>query len=89
MLSLPLLDQLVSSDFDDKNHIHEYSFVSANGLWGLFWCIFNIAGFGLVVLGMRKSNKLYLLPALAISLFDVGAGIINFIISLALLQIPS
>ena len=49
----------------------------------------NVAAYGAVVWGMQKNNRLYLLPALYISIFNVIVGIISGIINFATLAIFS
>ena len=41
--------------------------------------------YGLVIWGMQKNNRLYLLPALYMTLFNIILGIINAIINFATL----
>ena len=47
----------------------------------MIWCLGNVAAYVLVVLAMKKSNKVYVIPALVISVFDIVVGVIQAIIS--------
>jgi len=58
-------------------------------IWGLIWCIVNVLAYAAVVYGMQKSNRLYTLPALYISIFNVIVGIINAIINFVSLALFS
>merc|ERR1711970_972329 len=60
-----------------------------NGIWAVIWCVCNIAAYILVILAMRRSNKMFIVPALIISVFDVIVGIIQCIIAFAKLWIFS
>ena len=62
---------------------------SGNGIWALIWCVLNVVAYALVVFAMRKSNKVFIIPALIISIFDIIVGIIQGIIALAYLWIFS
>merc|ERR1711997_297174 len=58
-------------------------------VFSLIWCLVNVACYGLVVLGLRNSNRLYLLPALFLSIFNITWGLINAIINFIFLAIFS
>ena len=62
---------------------------SGNGIWALIWCLLNVVAYALVVFAMRKSNKVFIIPGLIISIFDIIVGIIQGIIALAYLWIFS
>ena len=47
----------------------------------------SVGAYGLVVWGMQKNNRLYLLPALFITLFNILVGIISGIINFVWLAI--
>ena len=47
----------------------------------------SVGAYGLVVWGMQKNNRLYLLPALYITIFNVIVGIISGIINFVTLAI--
>jgi len=51
------------------------------GIWALIWCVGNVAAYVLVILGMKKSNKLYVIPALVLSVFNIVVGVIQAIIN--------
>ena len=64
-----------------------YAAISLLNFGGLIWCLV-IAGFYLLVIwGMQKNNRLYLPPALYITLFNVIVGIISGIINFVWLAI--
>ena len=58
-----------------------------SAIWSLIWCLVSVGAYGLVVWGMQKNNRLYLLPALYITLFNVIVGIISGIINFVWLAI--
>ena len=55
--------------------------VAGNGIWAVIWCVCNVAAYVLVILAMRKSNKMFIVPALIISVFDVIVGVIQAVIA--------
>ena len=64
-----------------------FTFISCSGfaIWSLIWCLVTVGVYGLVIWGMQKNNRLYLLPALYMTLFNIILGIINAIINFATL----
>ena len=58
-----------------------------SAIWSLIWCLVSLGAYGLVVWGMQKNNRLYLLPALYITIFNVIAGIISGVINFVTLAI--
>ena len=58
-------------------------------IWSLIWCVANVVAYGAVILGMKRNNRLYLLPCLYICIFNVIVGIITGIINFLTLQIFS
>ena len=58
-------------------------------IWSLIWCVANVVAYGAVILGMKRNNRLYLLPCLYICIFNVIIGTINGIINFATLAIFS
>eukprot|EP00092_Neocalanus_flemingeri_P004059 GFUD01004369.1.p1 GENE.GFUD01004369.1~~GFUD01004369.1.p1 ORF type:complete len:158 (-),score=26.93 GFUD01004369.1:49-522(-) len=62
---------------------------TGNSIWAVIWCVANVAAYVLVILAMRKSNKMFIIPALIISVFNVIVGIIQAIIAFASLWIIS
>ena len=61
----------------------------SGAIWSLIWCLVNVGAYGAVIWGMNRNNKLYLLPALYISIFNILVGVINGIINFATLAIFS
>ena len=59
---------------------------SGNWVWAIIWSIANILVYGAVIFGMMKTRKIFLLPALIMSVFDVLVGILNAIINFILLS---
>ena len=43
-------------------------------------CLVTVGAYGLVVWGMQKNNRLYLLPALYMTIINILIGVINAII---------
>ena len=76
--SLGLILQLVRYWIFEKDHLLIWP---GNGIWAVIWCVCNIAAYGLVILAMKRSNKMFIIPALIISIFDVIVGIIQCIVS--------
>ena len=66
-----------------------YQFVPGNKIWGVIWCVANIAVYALVLVGMKQGKKIFLLPALIVSIFDVIVGLLQAIIAFFSLWIPS
>merc|ERR1711997_1353790 len=64
-----------------------FKFATGSAIWSLIWCLVSVGAYGLVVWGMQRNNKLYLLPALYITLFNVIVGIITGIINFVTLAI--
>eukprot|EP00092_Neocalanus_flemingeri_P002860 GFUD01003058.1.p1 GENE.GFUD01003058.1~~GFUD01003058.1.p1 ORF type:complete len:168 (-),score=23.83 GFUD01003058.1:47-550(-) len=62
---------------------------TGNSIWAVIWCVANVAAYVLVILAMRKSNKMFIIPAVIISVFNVIVGIIQAIIAFASLWIIS
>lgn len=62
---------------------------AGNGIWAVIWCICNVVAYVLVILAMKKSNKMFIIPALIISIFDVIVGVIQAVIAFASLWIIS
>ena len=54
---------------------------SSNWIWAIIWCALNIACFAAVLYGLAKNKRFCLLPALAISIFDIIVGVINILIN--------
>ena len=50
-------------------------------------CVVTVGAYGLVVWGMQKNNRLYLLPALYMTLINIIIGVINAIICFVWLAI--
>ena len=65
------------------------NFDSANGIWGLIWCLVTLVCFALVVFAMIKSNKVFILPALIICPINIIVGVIQTIIAFVSLWIFS
>ena len=64
-------------------------FFAGNGIWAVIWCVCNVVVFLLVILAMKKSNKMFIIPALIVSIFDIIVGIIQAIVAFASLWIIS
>ena len=62
---------------------------SGNGIWAVIWCICNMVAYVLVILAMKKSNKMFIIPALIISVFDIIVGVIQAVIAFESLWILS
>eukprot|EP00092_Neocalanus_flemingeri_P017342 GFUD01018757.1.p1 GENE.GFUD01018757.1~~GFUD01018757.1.p1 ORF type:complete len:145 (-),score=21.77 GFUD01018757.1:201-635(-) len=58
-----------------------------NKIWSVIWCLGVLAAYVLVILAMKKSNKMLMLPALIISVFNVVVGTFYLIISFLTLNI--
>ena len=58
-------------------------------IWSTLWCVANVVAYGAVILGMKRNNRLYLLPCLYICIFNVIVGIITGIINFLTFQIFS
>ena len=65
------------------------AFVLSVAIWSTLWCVANVVAYGAVILGMKRNNRLYLLPCLYICIFNVIVGIITGIINFLTLQIFS
>merc|ERR1711971_377195 len=50
---------------------------SGNWVWAIIWSLANIVVYAAVIFGMMKTKKIFLLPALFVSVFD---AILNFIL---------
>ena len=74
-----------------RRHLYIYKNIFFQGfaVFTLIWCLFNVGCYGLVVLGLNRNNRLYLLPALFLSLFNIAWGVINAIINFFFLAIFS
>ena len=59
---------------------------SGNWIWAIIWCIASILVYAAVIFGMMKTRKIFLLPALCVSVFNVLVGIINGIINFIILN---
>ena len=57
---------------------------SGNWVWAIIWSIANLLVYAAVIFGMMKTKKIFLLPALFVSVFDVIVGILNGIINFVL-----
>ena len=67
-----------------------FNMVALSGaIWSLIWCVANLVAYGGVILGMKRNNRLYLLPCLYMCIFNVIIGTINGIINFATLAIFS
>ena len=55
--------------------------VSGNGIWAAIWCVCNVAAYILVIFAIKKSNKMFIIPALVISVFDIIVGTIQAVIA--------
>ena len=53
---------------------------SGNWVWAIIWSIANLLVYAAVIFGMMKARKIFLLPALFVSVFDIIVGIINGLI---------
>eukprot|EP00092_Neocalanus_flemingeri_P006363 GFUD01006849.1.p1 GENE.GFUD01006849.1~~GFUD01006849.1.p1 ORF type:complete len:154 (-),score=37.54 GFUD01006849.1:211-672(-) len=60
-----------------------------NIIWAIIWCAATVVCYGLVILAMQKSNKLYMFPALIISVFNIIVGAIQAVIAFVSLWIFS
>ena len=66
-----------------------FKMATGGAIWSLIWCVANLVAYGGVILGMKRNNRLYLLPCLYICIFNVIVGIITGIINFLTLQIFS
>merc|ERR1711890_177064 len=60
---------------------------TGNWIWAIIWCIASILFYAAVIFGMMKTRKIFLLPALCVSVFNVLVGILNGIGAIVLLAI--
>ena len=66
-----------------------FNMALSGAIWSTLWCVANVVAYGAVILGMKRNNRLYLLPCLYICIFNVIVGIITGIINFLTLQIFS
>ena len=59
---------------------------NGNWLWGLVWCLGNAASSYSVFYGMKHSRRIYLIPALFLSVLNFVAGGINILINFVFLN---
>ena len=57
---------------------------SGNWIWAIIWSIANLLVYAAVIFGMMKTRKIFLLPALFVSVFNVIVGILQGIINFVL-----
>ena len=55
-------------------------------MWALIWCLATIAAYVAVIIGMRRNDKKFLIPAMGISMFNVVIGCVNGIIAIFMLN---
>ena len=60
-----------------------------NGIWAVIWCVCNVVAYVMAILAMKKNNKMLIIPAIIISLFDVVVGVIQAVIAFVSLWIFS
>merc|ERR1712080_690089 len=60
--------------------------ITGNWIWAIIWCIASILVYAAVIFGMMKTRKIFLLPPLCVSVFNVLVGIINGIINFIILN---
>ena len=73
--------------WDDRRDGSILIWYSGYAIWSLILCVVTVGAYGLVVWGMQKSNRLYLLPALYMTLINIIIGVINAIICFVWLAI--
>jgi len=59
---------------------------NGNWLWGLVWCLINVASSYSVFYGMKHSRRIYIIPALFLSVLNFVAGGINILINFIVLN---
>ena len=64
------------------NKLLELTILVGNGIWAFIWSVCVVAVYSLVILGMRKSNKFFILPALIVSIINAIIGITLAIIAI-------
>ena len=69
--------------------VHIAIFVVGNGIWAAIWCVSNVAAYILVIVAMKRSRKVFIIPALIISGFDIVLGIIQAVVAFIKLWILS
>ena len=88
----PLLHRSLLWDQQHQHRLQKHLFnqnmtrasFSGNWVWAIIWSIANLLVYAAVIFGMMKTKKIFLLPALFVSVFDVIVGILNGIINFVL-----
>ena len=62
---------------------------TGNGVWAVIWCAINVVVYGFVIVGMKQAKRIFLIPALIVSVFDFFVGLIQTIIAFISLWILS